>query len=75
MRFDNRRFCKRQSETDTLPVLGKTAAVKSLEDVVQVLKMDTSSIVFYNNLNGRVQVSPFNVDSVALLCMIEGVFH
>ena len=68
-------LCQRQAQPDALLVLGKAAAVEPLENMVQVLRMDAAAVVLYGDLNGIGQSFPCNMNRVAALRMVEGVFH
>ena len=68
-------LCQRQAQPDSLLVLGKAAAVEPLENMVQILRMDATAVVLYGDLNGVGQSFPCNMNRVAALRMVEGVFH
>ena len=43
--------------------------------MVQILRMDATAVVLYGDLNGVGQSFPCNMNRVAALRMVEGVFH
>ena len=73
MRF-NDGFCKWQAQPDALCILGEAAAVKTFEDVRQVLRMDAAAAVPHRDLNDRRKGAPCDRDRVACLGVVERVF-
>ncbi len=71
----NDRLGQRQAEADALRILGKTAAVKPLEDVVQILRVNAAAVVLYADLHRRGQRPPFDANGIALPRVVERVFH
>ena len=74
MRFNNC-FCKRQPQADSLRVFGKPASVKPLKDMMQILRMDSASIVCHDDLHHRSQCPPFDPNHIPCFRMVEGIFH
>lgn len=58
------RLRQRQAETHALGVLGKAAAVKTLENMVQILWMDAAAAVLYGNLCQAGRLLPLDADAV-----------
>ena len=59
MRFNNH-FAERKTKANALLVFRKTAPVKPLEYMVQILRLDAAPIVLYDNLNYGCRLFPFN---------------
>ena len=74
MGFDNR-LCQRQTKSESLGVFGKTAAIKPLEYMIQILRMDTAPVIHDPNLDNRRKLLPCDTDSVFLFGMVQGIFH
>ena len=63
-------FRQRESQAEALGVLGKAAAVEALEDVIQILRMDTGAIVPDANLDRSGEDLPLQTDGIPGLCMV-----
>ena len=73
MRFNNR-LRQGQAQTDSLRILRKAAAVKSLEDMIQILRMDAAACIFHRDLGQTERLLPPDQNTVPLGRMVQGVF-
>ncbi len=71
----NNQLGQGQAQTGPLCILRKTAAVKALENMIQVLRVNAVSCILHRDL-GQIRglVLPYQ-DAVSLVCVIQGVFH
>ena len=63
-----------KGQADALNILRETTAVKSLKDMGKILWVDTASVVFYEDLDHRRKLFPFNLNGIAFFCVIESIF-
>ena len=74
MGFDNR-FGKGKSKADSLGVLRETAAIKTFENMGEILRGDAISVIFYGDLNRGCKMFPFQADVGAAAGVVEGIFY
>ena len=70
----NNRLRQGQAQTDSLHILGKAAAVKALEDMIQILRVDAAACVFHRDLGQTGRLLPPDQNTVPLGRMVQGVF-
>ena len=68
-------FCQRKAQADPLSVFGKAAAIKSFENMGQVLRVDAASVVLYDDLEHRREGAPGDAYKITRLHMVESVFY
>ena len=74
MGFDDG-FGKRESETDSLGVFGEAAAVEAFENVIPVFGVNAASCVLNDDSEDGREAVPLEVDAVACLGVVEGIFY
>lgn len=67
-------LCQRQPQTNPLGILRKPAAIKALEDMGKIFRMDAAAIILDGDLDSGGKLFPFYPDGVPRFCMVKGIF-
>lgn len=67
-------FGQGQPQTHALGILGKAAAVKALENMGEIFRRDSASIVLDGNPDDGAKAFPRNLDGITSFGVVQGVF-
>lgn len=72
--FDNR-FCKRKSQTDSLGIKGMAAPVKTFENVMDIFRGDSASVVRNEDPKHSGRTLPYDSDDSAGAGVIQRILY
>lgn len=65
------RLCKRKPKPGALRIAGESAAVKTFENMVDILWVDAAAVIFDGYLRDRWKLLPFHQNIAAGSCIVE----